>query len=724
MNDYTTYMTDKSITQSDWLSFLHELHNLVRNSKGIKLTGLPALNEISNFLMLYFIEKMGIIEKKKLPVEWKFSSLYNEYLTEDKLKWDDKQHDIEKKNSYQLWQRVYNVNNEKNPCILMQMVDNEDLQKYILSDVHRMSAYVSKPLVHETIRDVFIKIYNKFKDMKIDYKFFDCFGSAYEQFKTDAVSNTGKNTGQHFTPVSIKEFIVTELKPKYNDIYYEPCAGSGGFIHTMCSHILENDDNKEHYEKFKKNIYANECNPEIIKPLMINMLLHNIDVENIRERDSLSTQNAKDMKEKVNIIATNYPFGMKTEIKADSYEKNYWDSLKTGKNIVKDSSAQFLVHICHSLKNGGRAGIVTDRGIFNNGSDGKKQSWQTNFRKWFLENNNVYKIVYLPSGIFDYITFATAIMFFKKGEKTVKIDFYDGKFKDVKNKRGLIVDEKPNKILIMQEIIKNKYCMKVELDEQKVISKTNSNECLKIGEISELERRKIISDATYKLFEHDAKATFKSMLEKCTREGLCEETKLGDIIKINIGGTPDTKNEEYWKEGTNLWVTISELNNNIITNTERKITQKGIENSSVKLIKKDSTMISFKLSIGKWGVSGQDMYCNEAILFFKTENENTDKYIRYYFNYECYKNADTNLMKSGNMGGGSFNKKTLELLPIKLPTLEKQKEIIEKIEEINKNMKIFDAYSKMLQEQINLIFQMLNYEGISLENKDNFFLFF
>ena len=36
--------------------------------------------------------------------------------------------------------------------------------------------------------------------------------------------------------------------------------------------------------------------------------------------------------------------------------------------------------------------------------------------------------------------------------------------------------------------------------------------------------------------------------------------------------------------------------------------------------------MSFKLSIGKMGIAGKDMYCNEAIMFFKHDNDITNKY--------------------------------------------------------------------------------------------------
>lgn len=93
--------------------------------------------------------------------------------------------------------------------------------------------------------------------------------------------------------------------------------------------------------------------------------------------------------------------------------------------------------------------------------------------------------------------------------------------------------------------------------------------------------------------------------------------KLGEIVQFNIGGTPSRKEPLYWNNGDILWVSVAELNGNVIIDTKEKITETGIKNSSVKLINKGSVLMSFKLSIGKMAITGTDMYCNEAIMFFK-----------------------------------------------------------------------------------------------------------
>lgn len=154
---------------------------------------------------------------------------------------------------------------------------------------------------------------------------------------------------------------------------------------------------------------------------------------------------------------------------------------------------------------------------------------------------------------------------------------------------------------------------------------------------------------------------------------------LKEVCEYDIGGTPLTKEAKYWN-GDKLWASISDLNNNIITDTERKITDLGIKNSSVKLIKKGSIMYSFKLTIGKMGIAGDDMYCNEAIAFFNNIKLN-EKYF-----YYCLKYLDLEKQKHlfNSQIGKALNKSTLAKLIILEPSKEAQEEIVRKIEEIDR----------------------------------------
>ena len=105
------------------------------------------------------------------------------------------------------------------------------------------------------------------------------------------------------------------------------------------------------------------------------------------------------------------------------------------------------------------------------------------------------------------------------------------------------------------------------------------------------------------------------------------------VCDIKIGGTPSRKNPSYFT-GKNLWVSIAEMNGQVITDTKEKITDKGVKESNVKLIPKGTTLLSFKLSIGKTAMAGADLYTNEAIaaLIPKDKKQITNEYLFALFN--------------------------------------------------------------------------------------------
>jgi type I restriction-modification system DNA methylase subunit/restriction endonuclease S subunit len=466
-------------TQVEWLVFLHQLHNKVRNAKGLKLTGMPALIEISNFIMFRFLDdskELGI----NLQEEDKMIHLYKNYATDEKINEDRKVKLIKDKNSYKLWEAIYDV--KQNPdCLIFKYYQNKYLNSLLESTTSKVSAYINKPTSADVIQDIINSIYKGFEGVKFDSKFFDMFGSAYEKFKTDANGNAGKNTAQHFTNVFIKQIIVTELKPVHTDIFYEPCAGTGGFIHTADHYVCEQEGD-EKAKIFKSNIYANECNPEIYRPLMMNMLFHNIPVINILEQDSLCTENIKKMLNKADIIASNFPFGMSTVLTHEGDFSDwikYWKVLESGKGHIKNSSAQFMIHMCNSLKPNGRLGVVSDRGILNNGTD-KETSAETKVRKHLFENYNLYKIVLLPENSFTYTKFQTCIIFLKKGETTSVCKVYEAHFRKPKEFRTseMYLDENPLYTYNIADLRKTNYSIKPVL-----VEVGSAGEYVKLGDI-------------------------------------------------------------------------------------------------------------------------------------------------------------------------------------------------------------------------------------------------
>ena len=160
-------------------------------------------------------------------------------------------------------------------------------------------------------------------------------------------------------------------------------------------------------------------------------------------------------------------------------------------------------------------------------------------------------------------------------------------------------------------------------------------------------------------------------------EGWKPET-LGTLCDIRIGGTPARKVPLYWaQDGENgfPWVSIADMKNIEVNKTKEKITQAGINNSNVKLVKAGTVLMSFKLTVGRIAYAGMDLYTNEAIAALEpvSNGEEIDKHFLAYTLPMAVRNAETDQAVKGI----TLNKSKLTALPILIPPLPEQKKIAE-----------------------------------------------
>ena len=516
---------------------------------------------------------------------------------------------------------------------------------------------------------------------KID---FDMLGDAYESFKEGEVGNAGKLTGQYFTPRCVIRYMIdTMVRPSENEIMYDSSCGTGGFIHYLHKYIKNNYDMKEF------TIHGNDKNTEVMKPLYINMFIHGIDTTNIKNRSSLSKKNNLDKLEKIDLIVGNPPFGVKNDIKwgqtvidgsPGKPGKHYWPNvLKTGKNLIKDSMGQFMVHTINSLKPNGRFCIIMDRGILNNGKD--NNSWEKKLRQFIMTVCDVEKIVLLPKGIFTHTTFDTAIMYGVKRMafeqyhdlnlktnpqlNTSEIQFYQAVFENPDEKLGFVVPDDYTAITIEQVVAQ------------------------------------------------DWSLDFQDYQEKVVEKGLAgiPMMKLGDVCEFQIGSTPPSKESKYYN-GSHLWACISDINCKYLKNTKKKISQQALTELNMKKVPKGSLLMSFKLSIGKLAFASQDMYCNEAIAFFTHFNDVEKEYLYYALKLLDY-DAQSHLYNS--QIGKALNKSTLKKLLIPVPSMEHQQEIVNTLDPlVQQDIGVLDAITTHYQGNFFELLLMKRYNEVEL----------
>ena len=173
-----------------------------------------------------------------------------------------------------------------------------------------------------------------------------------------------------------------------------------------------------------------------------------------------------------------------------------------------------------------------------------------------------------------------------------------------------------------------------------------------------------------------------------------EYRKLNELCEINIGKTPSRNKSEYWGDGSS-WLSISDLKDKFITKTKEEITSKAISECNMKIVPKNTVVMSFKLSIGKTAILKEDMYTNEAIANFPIKNNSLiSEYLYYAIKTLNFDNTDRAVM------GATLNKAKLNELKIPYCEINKQKEIVEVL---NKAQELIDKRKEQIEALDELV---------------------
>ena len=176
------------------------------------------------------------------------------------------------------------------------------------------------------------------------------------------------------------------------------------------------------------------------------------------------------------------------------------------------------------------------------------------------------------------------------------------------------------------------------------------------------------------------------------------KVKLSQAFDLQMGKTPSRNIAEYWG-GDHKWVSIADIGNagKYISETKECITDEGVSGSGIKVVPKGTVIMSFKLSIGKTAITSEDMYTNEAIMAFIDKGiYPVDPNYLYHLCYGTDWTAGTNKAVMGL----TLNKATLSEKMINLPSVEEQKDIAEKLDEVDSLINIQQRQLAKLDELV------------------------
>lgn len=182
-----------------------------------------------------------------------------------------------------------------------------------------------------------------------------------------------------------------------------------------------------------------------------------------------------------------------------------------------------------------------------------------------------------------------------------------------------------------------------------------------------------------------------------------KENKLGDICnKITSGGTPNTRKNEYYG-GTIPWVRTQEVNFNRIFDTEIKISEEGLNNSSAKWIPENSVIIAmYGATAGKVAINKIPVTTNQACCNLIIDNDKADYRFIYY-------NILSRFSSIANMAIGgaqqNLNAGMIKDLPVYLPDLPIQTSIAEILSSLDDKIELNNKINQELENLAQTLFK-------------------
>ena len=176
---------------------------------------------------------------------------------------------------------------------------------------------------------------------------------------------------------------------------------------------------------------------------------------------------------------------------------------------------------------------------------------------------------------------------------------------------------------------------------------------------------------------------------------------LGEIAEILNGGTPDTKVKEFW-DGDILWITpkdMGKLESIYVGDTERKITDKGLKNSSAKLLPINSVILSSRAPIGHLAINTKPISTNQGCKGI-VPNKNLDSLFLYYF----LKHSVELLNELGT--GTTFKELSgskLATVSVPFPSLEEQQRLVSIFSNLENSTK---SLAEKYNQKIEIIEQL------------------
>ena len=251
----------------------------------------------------------------------------------------------------------------------------------------------------------------------------DIIGRSYEYLIRKFAEGSGQSAGEFYTPAEVGMIMANIMNPEPGMEIYDPCCGSGGLL-IKCELVLEEKMHLKSKEKYAPlKLYGQEFTPGTWAMSKMNMVIHDMEGE-IEIGDTLKNPKLR-KKTKLRtfdrVVANpmwNQGRDSLSYINDDFFINDEMERFPAGSCGGKIDWG-WVQHIYSSLNDNGRAAVVLDTGAASRGSGNQGSNKEKECRKWFVDNDLIEGVIYLPENLF-YNTSAPGIIIFLNKAKQHK----------------------------------------------------------------------------------------------------------------------------------------------------------------------------------------------------------------------------------------------------------------------------------------------------------------
>ncbi len=229
----------------------------------------------------------------------------------------------------------------------------------------------------------------------------DIIGRSYEYLIRKFAEGSCQSAGEFYTPTEVGFVIARIMDPESGMDIYDPCCGSAGLL-IKCELILQEKMDLRSKRKFAPaRLYGQENEPGTSAMANMNMIIHDMEGEiqigdtfrkpKFRQGNRLQTFDR----------AVANPMWNQTEFKEKDYDADELGRFPKGAGYPGGKADWgWVQHILASLKAQGRAAVVLDTGAASRGSGNANTNKEKDVRRWFVEQDLIDGVIYLPENLF------------------------------------------------------------------------------------------------------------------------------------------------------------------------------------------------------------------------------------------------------------------------------------------------------------------------------------